>query len=70
MVHSLPQLRRTAPPQGRHPFVYLAGFFLLVSFVAFIARIGMFWGVAAAAMAILLAIGAIVSTLRGRDTSA
>lgn len=70
MAHRLPQLQRTRPPRGRHPFVYLAAFFLLVSFVAFIARIGMFWGVAAAILAILLACGAIASILRGRGTSA
>lgn len=70
MVHGLPQLQRTRPPRGRHPFVYLAALFLVLSFVAFIARIGMFWGVAAAALAILLAVGAIAATLRGRGTSA
>jgi len=43
MAHGLPQLQRTPPPRGRHPFVYLAAFFLLLSFVTFIARIGMFF---------------------------
>ncbi len=65
MAPELPDLQRT-PPRGRHPFVYLAGFLLLFAFVAFIARLGIFWVVTAATIAVLLAIGAIASALRGR----
>jgi hypothetical protein len=65
MVPELPRLQRTQP-RGRHPFVYLAGVCLLFAFVAFIARLGLFWAAAAAAIAVLLAIGAIARTLRGR----
>ena len=62
---TLPELQRT-PVRGRHPLVYLAGFFLFVALVAFVARVGMFWAVAAAVIAVLMAIGAIAIAIRDR----
>ena len=62
-MQRLPELKRT-PIRKRHPFVYAAGFLLLVSLMAFIGRVGMFWVVGTAALAVLMGIGAIAIALR------
>ncbi len=68
-MHRLPELRRT-PIRARHPLVYGAGFLLLVALMAFIARLGMFWVLCAAGLAVLMAIGAIAIALRDARASA
>ena len=62
-MQRLPELRRT-PIRGRHPLVYGAGFLLVVALLAFVARLGMFWVLGAAGLAILMGIGAIAIALR------
>lgn len=56
--------------RGRHPLVYGAAFFLLVSLAVFLAGLGMVWVVLAAGLAILMAIIAFVIALRGFRSSA
>src|SRR2546430_4298139 len=53
-MQPLPELKPT-PPRPRHPLVYGAGFFLCIALMAFIGRIGMFWGLLAATLAVAMA---------------
>lgn len=62
-MQRLPELKPT-PIRGRHPLVYGAGFLLLIALIAFIARLGMFWTLTAAGLAVLMGIGAIAIALR------
>ncbi len=61
----LPDLKPT-PVRPRHPLVYGAGFFLFIALMAFIGRIGMFWVLLAATLAVVMAIGAITIAVRAR----
>jgi len=58
------------PRRQRHPLVYGAGFFLIISLIVFLAGLGMFLVVITAAVAILLAIIAFVVALRAPRGSA
>ncbi len=64
-----PQLIPT-PRRGRHPLVYGAGFFLILSLIVFLAGLGMVWVLIAAGLAVLMAITAFVVALRGPRASA
>jgi hypothetical protein len=68
-MQRLPELRPT-PIRTRHPLIYGAGFMLFVSLIAFLARVGMFWILVTAGLAILMAILAFVIALRGPRASA
>jgi integrase len=61
---------RPTPRRGRHPLVYGAGFFLILSLIVFLARLGMVWVLIAAGLAVLMAITAFVLALRGPRASA
>ena len=62
-MQRVPDLKRT-PIRSRHPLVYVAGFLLFVSLVAFLSRLGMFWALSTAALAILMAVIAFIVALR------
>jgi hypothetical protein len=64
-MQRLPELKPT-PLRPRHPLVYGAAFFLFVALLSFIGRIGMFWVLLAATLAIVMAIGAIAIAVRTR----
>jgi len=64
-MQRLPELKPT-PIRPRHPLVYGAGFFLVVALLSFIGRIGMFWVLLAATLAIVMAIGAIAIAVQAR----
>src|SRR5437879_4366349 len=63
-MQRLPELKPT-PIRPRHPLVYGAGLFLFIAVMAFIGRIGMFWALSAATLAVVMAIGAIAIAVRG-----
>jgi len=46
--------------------VYGAGFFLFIAVMGFIGRVGMFWIVLAATLAVVMAVGAIAIAVRAR----
>jgi hypothetical protein len=60
---------KPTPRRGRHPLVYGAGFFLVLSLVIFLAGVGMVWILTAATLAIVMAIAAFVIALRGSRAS-
>jgi hypothetical protein len=60
---------KPTPRRGRHPLVYGAGFFLMMSLVIFLAGFGMVWILTAVSLAIVLAISALVIALRGSRAS-
>ncbi|MFN2570035.1 MAG: hypothetical protein ABR537_00280 [Gemmatimonadales bacterium] len=62
-MRRLPELQPT-PIRGRHPLVYGAGFLLLVSLIAFLARAAAPWVFLTAALAVLMAVLAFVIALR------
>ena len=64
-MQRLPELKPT-PLRPRHPLVYGAAFFLLVALLSFLGRIGLFWVLLAATLAIVMAIGAIAIAVRAR----
>jgi len=64
-MQRVPELKPT-PVRARHPLVYGAGFFLFVAMMAFIGRIGMFWVLLTATLAVVMAIGAIAIAVRAR----
>jgi hypothetical protein len=65
MMQRLPELKPT-PLRPRHPLVYGAGFLLFMALIAFIGRVGTFWVLAAATLAVVMALGAIAIALRAR----
>ena len=64
MMQRLPELKPT-PIRPRHPLVYGAGLFLFIAVMAFIGRIGMFWVLLTAILAVAMGIGAIAIAVRG-----
>jgi len=64
-MQRLPALRPT-PVRGRHPLVYVSTFLLFLSLVIFLARLGEFWAIVTAGLAILMAVLAFVIALKGR----
>jgi hypothetical protein len=64
-MQRLPELKPTRR-RPRHPLVYSAGFFLFIALMAFIGRIGLFWVLLAATLAVVMAIGAIALAVRAR----
>jgi len=57
---------RPTPIRGRHPLVYVSTFLLFLSLVIFLARLGEFWAIVTAGLAILMAVLAFVIALKGR----
>ncbi len=64
-MERVPELKPT-PVRPRHPLVYGAGFFLFIAVMGFIGRVGMFWIVLAATLAVVMAVGAIAIAVRAR----